>query len=192
MVSMQYFGNPGFLNSSRFGNTPYSWFALLSCSLPLRKNGCINDINMAGRCWARASHQRLAVASIGNAWPTSQKRIKLALCISSQVCDMSEMGWRKKNIPCMRLPVRQTAKLGCGFFPPSVIPQSFIGTSHRNLPWSSIHPFTNNQTLQPRRSHSLPFKAHKNGGTIYDKSYMDVSKNRGGPPKWMVHNGTPY
>ena len=23
-------------------------------------------------------------------------------------------------------------------------------------------------------------------------SKMDVSKNRGGPPKWMVYNGKPY
>ena len=24
------------------------------------------------------------------------------------------------------------------------------------------------------------------------KLYIDVSKNRGGPPKWMVYNGKPY
>ena len=28
--------------------------------------------------------------------------------------------------------------------------------------------------------------------TLVDYIYMGVSKNRGGPPKWMVYKGKPY
>ena len=46
------------------------------------------------------------------------------------------------------------------------------------------------------------FPVNGEGGNVQDmaaclhveslNSHMDVSKNRGGPPKWMIYNGKPY